>query len=142
MEAITVPDLLKKTSPTQTTRMGMMARKNDAMRSMDIACVVVYWLRLIQSIRNKMERLHYPIVRDARSFKRDWNRSPEGQVRCNWERNGPKHAAPFGLQQGKRYWRTDSGGVIEVQCPAKAMSGYQRPVETSGSIGFGLHGRF
>jgi len=99
-------------------------------------------LRLIQSIRNKMERLHYPIVRDARSFKRDWNRSPEGQVRCNWERNGPKHAAPFGLQQGKRYWRTDSGGVIEVQCPAKAMSGYQRPVETSGSIGFGLHGRF
>lgn len=104
MEAITVPDLLKKTSPTQTTRMGMMARKNDAMRSMDIACVVVYWLRLIQSIRNKMERLHYPIVRDARSFKRDWNRSPEGQVRCNWERNGPKHAAPFRLQQGKRYW--------------------------------------
>ena len=142
MEAITVPDLLKKTSPTQTTRMGMMARKNDAMRSMDIACVVVYWLRLIQSLRNKMERLHYPIVRDARSFKRDWNRSPEGQVRCNWERNGPKHAAPFGLQKGKRYWRTDSGGVIEVQCPAKAMSGYQRPVETSGSIGFGLHGRF
>ena len=119
----------------------MMARKNDAMRSMDIACVVVYWLRLIQSIRNKMERLHYPIVRDARSFKRDWNRSPEGgSLQLGAER--PQTCSTIWASARKKVLVNRLGGCYRSTVPGKGNVGVSRPVETSGSIGFGVHGRF